>query len=109
VLLEDPPDHRVASAIVPPQPPDGVEADRTAGLVISLAHGHERIAGSLEPDGRGPVRPSRLRVPPRLLQKYPLRPPCDVGAHGQSAFFLGVWALSGRSMKTDVIFDGYTR
>jgi hypothetical protein len=62
VLSEGTPDHRVAQAIVRPQPPDGVEADRTSGLVMLLAHRHERLVDSLEQDGRRPVRPPRLAV-----------------------------------------------
>src|SRR5262245_21853587 len=42
------------------------------------------------------------RVPPRLLRKYPLRPPRWVGDHGQSACFLGVWGPAERTMKTGV-------
>src|SRR5262249_7004136 len=59
VLLEDPQDHRAARALVPPQAPDGIEADRTAGLVISLAHGHERLADST----RAGWAPSGAAVP----------------------------------------------
>src|SRR5262249_45773970 len=62
VLLEGPPDHRIDQAIVPPQPPGGVEARRIVGLVMPLAHCHERLADSLEQDGRRPVGPSRLAV-----------------------------------------------
>jgi hypothetical protein len=55
VYSEGLPDHRAARAVVLPRPPDDVEAESVAGLVIPLAHRDKRLADSLEQDARLPV------------------------------------------------------